>query len=95
MASDDMTGVDANMTGVDANMTGVDANMTGVDANMTGVDANMTGDALRESGLDQKAAGEQQVQEQERVHRVAQKWIAMGKVKEALALLMAEEASDH
>ncbi len=76
-------------------MTGVDANMTGVDANVTGVDANMTGDALRESGLDQKAAGEQQVQEQERVHRVAQKWITMGKVKEALALLMAEEASDH
>ena len=62
---------------------------------MTGVDANMTGDALRESGMDQKATGEQQVQEQERVHRVAQEWIAMGKVKEALALLMADEMSGH
>ena len=69
--------------------------MTGVDANVTGDDANMTGDALRELGIDQKAPGEQQIQEQERVHRVAQKWIAMGKVREALALLMAEEASDH
>jgi len=59
------------------------------------VDANMTGDALRELGIDQKAAGEQQVQEQERVHMVAQKWIAMGKVKEALALLMSDKASDH
>jgi hypothetical protein len=62
---------------------------------LTGVDANVTGDALRESGIDQKAAGVHQIQEQERVHRVAQEWIAMGKVKEALALLMAEEASDH
>jgi hypothetical protein len=61
-----------------------------------GDDKSLTGDdpsEVKAVQMGHALSEPKQGNERERLHRAAQKWIAVGKVKEALALLLAYEAS--
>jgi hypothetical protein len=84
-----MTGEEKNVTLDDHNVTGDDHNVTGDDHSMTGEEKNVTQDDHNVTGEDQTLVEAHLMRKQERVHRLAQKWIADGHVQDALALLMA------
>jgi len=63
----------------------------GDDHNLTQDDYSMTGEEKNVTGKDQTLVEAHLMHKQERVHRLAQKWIADGHVQDALALLMAYE----
>jgi hypothetical protein len=91
MKLDPILGDDHNVTGDDHNVTGDDYNLTGDDHNVTQDDYSMTGEEKNLTGEDQTLVEAHLMHKQERVHRLAQKWIADGHVQDALALLMAYE----
>jgi hypothetical protein len=63
----------------------------GDDHSMTGEEKNVKQDDHNVTGEDQTLVEAHLMRKQERVHRLAQKWIADGHVQDALALLMAYE----
>jgi hypothetical protein len=95
MKLDPILGDDHSMTGEEKNVMLDDHNVTGDDHSMTGEEKNVTQDDHNVTGEDQTLVEAHLMRKQERVHRLAQKWIADGHVQDALALLMAYEMDNE
>ena len=90
MKLDPILGDDHNLTGDDHNLMQGDHNVTQDDHRMTGEEKIVTVDDHNGTAKDQTLVEAHLLRKQERVHRLAQKWIADGHVQDALALLMAD-----